>query len=85
MITLDDLGLEIVKHPITKVRLQYHAGKWYVEYRRTPKYFFDRWWWFDDSLYSEYKDAYVRAQMLASEGATQEVKHKTIEFDVKDF
>jgi hypothetical protein len=85
MVTLDDLGLEIVKHPIKKVRLQFHKGKWYVEFRRQPKYFFDRWWWFDDSIYADYKDAYVRAQMLASEGASQEVKYKTIEFDVTDF
>ena len=85
MSTLDDLGLEIVKHPITKVRLQFHAGKWYVEYRRKPQFFFDRWWWFDDSIYADYKDAYVRAQTLAAEGGASEVKYKTIEFDVQDF
>lgn len=75
---IDDLGLEIVYRPITQVRLQFHAGHWYVEYQRKPKYFFDRWWWFDDSKYAEYNDAYVRAQMLAAEGGTKEIKHKTI-------
>jgi hypothetical protein len=85
MSSLEDLGLEIVKHPITKVRVQFHAGKWYVEYRRQAKYIFDRWWWFDDSIYSDYKDAYVRAQTLASDGGVSEIKHKALEFDVKDF
>jgi hypothetical protein len=75
---IEDLGLEIVYDPITKVRLQFHAGHWYVEYQRKPKYFFDRWWWFDDSKYAEYNDAFVRAQMLAAEGGTKVIKHKTL-------
>ena len=73
---LSDLGMEIVNHPILKVRLQFHAGKWYVEYQRKPKYFFDKWWWFDDSTFSEYNDAFVRAQTLAAQGAVKELQHK---------
>jgi len=82
MVTLDDAGLEIIKHPIKKVRVQFHSGLWYVEYQREPKYFFDRWWWFDDSKHPEYKDAFLRAQDLAAEGGTKEIRHKTLIFEV---
>jgi hypothetical protein len=75
MSSLSDHGLEVVKHPITQVRLQFHAGHWYVEYRRKPQYFLDKWWWFDDSKFVDYKDAYVRAQILAAEGGWKEIKH----------
>jgi len=75
MTSLADHGLEIVKHPISQVRLQFHAGHWYVEYRRKPQYFFDKWWWFDDSKFMDYKDAFVRAQVLAAEGGWKEIKH----------
>jgi len=84
MQTLDDMGLEIVKYPIKKVRVQCHAGLWYVEYQRKPKYYFDKWWWFDDSKHPEYKDAFIRAQELAAEGGTKEMRHKTIEFTVQE-
>jgi hypothetical protein len=80
---ISDLGLEIVLEPIKKVRLQFHGGKWYVEYRRKPKYFLDRWWWFDDSVYSHYIDAAARAQMLAAVGGIETMKHKTEFFDVE--
>jgi hypothetical protein len=75
MSSLSDHGLEVVKYPITQVRLQFHAGHWYVEYRRKPKFFLDKWWWFDDSKFMEYTDAIVRAQTLAAEGGTKEIKH----------
>jgi len=82
---IEELGLEIVKHPITKVRVKNYAGKWYVEYQRKPKYFFDKWWWFDDSIFHTYIDAYNRAQILASEGGISEIKPKNIEITVKDY
>ena len=82
MSNLSDLGLEIVKNPITQVRLQFHAGHWYVEYRRKPKFFLDKWWWFDDSKHPEYKDAFIRGQELANDGGTKEIRHKTLVFEV---
>ena len=82
MQTLEDIGLEVIKHPIKKVRVQHHAGLWYVEYQRVPKYFIDAWWWFDDSKHPEYKDAFVRAQELTAEGGIKEIKHKTLVFEV---
>lgn len=85
MNTLDEAGFEVIKHPVLKVRVQFYDNKWYVEYRRVPKFFFDRWWWFDDSTFAEYKDAYARAAAIASEGGTKEVKRKEIEFNVNDF
>ena len=83
MITLEDAGYEVIKHPIKRVRVQFHAGLWYVEYQREPRYFFDRWWWFDDSKHPEYKDAFVRGQELAAEGGTKEIRHKTLVFEVE--
>jgi hypothetical protein len=83
MVTLEDAGYEVIKHPIKRVRVQFHAGLWYVEYQRIPKYFFDRWWWFDDSKHPEYKDAFVRAQELSTEGGIKEIRHKTLVFEVE--
>ncbi len=74
-----DLGYEVVYDPINKVRLKFQDGKWLVEYRRKPKYFFDKWWWFDDGLYHDYGDAYVRAQTIAAEGGIKRVKPKQIQ------
>lgn len=84
MATLEELGYEIIKHPIMRVRVQQHAGKWYVEYQRKPRYVLDRWWWFDDSIHPEFKDAYTRAEELSKEGGTKEIKFKEIHFDMKD-
>ena len=82
METLDNLGIEIIKHPIKRVRVQFHAGLWFVEYQRTPKYFIDGWWWFDDSKHPEYKDAFQRAQELAAAGGTKEVRRKELMFEI---
>ena len=82
---IEDVGLEVIKHPITQVRVQPHAGRWYVEYRRKPRYFFDKWWWFDDSIFTDFRDAYNRAQILAADGGVSEVKQRTIEISVKDY
>ena len=76
---LSDQGLEIVLNPIVQVRLSHYNNMWYVEYKRQPKYFFDKWWWFDDSTHAEYTDAYVRAQTLAAQGGTKEIKPKQIQ------
>ena len=74
-----DLGYEIVYDPITKVRLKFQEGKWLVEYRRKPRYFFDKWWWFDDGLYHDYGDAFVRAQTIAAEGGIKRAKPKQVQ------
>ena len=82
MQTLEDAGYEVIKHPIKKVRVQFHGGLWYVEYQRPAQYYIDGWWWFDDSKHPEYKDAFVRAQELAAEGGVKEIRHKTLFFEV---
>lgn len=81
---ISEIGLEEVIYPIKKVRVQHHAGHWYVEYQRKPKYFLDKWWWFDDSKYIDYKDAVYRAEVLVAQGGTKEIRHKQIEFTVGD-
>ena len=82
MSSLSDHGFEIIKHPIKKVRVQFHDGSWYVEYQRPAKYFVDGWWWFDDSKYPNYPEAFVRAQTLAAEGGTSEVRRMSHTFNV---
>ena len=80
---ISEVGLEAVNTKITSVRLQFYAGKWYVEYRRVPKFYIDQWWWFDDSAFKEYKDAVYRAQVLAAQGYVTEVrKNRPKYFDV---
>jgi len=81
METLENLGLEIIKHPIKRVRLQFHSGLWYVEYQRPARYYVDGWWWFDDSTHPEYADAFKRAQQLANDGGTKEMRRKTLTFE----
>lgn len=81
MASLEESGYEVIKHPILQVRVHFSGGSWYVEYRKTPKMFFDKWWWYDDSIHKEYKDAYVRAQELAADGYYKEIKHKTSIFN----
>ena len=79
-----DLGYEIVYDPITKVRLKFQEGKWLVEYRRKPKYFFDKWWWFDDGIFKKFEDAKFRAEVLAAQGYVSEiVKQQPKIFEVK--
>jgi hypothetical protein len=80
---IEDLGLEEYLYPIYKIRLSFHAGKWYVEYRRKPKYFFDRWWWFDDSVHTEYNDAQLRANILAADKGVKELRKKVVEIDIE--
>lgn len=78
----EDLGLEKYYYPIYKVRLSFAAGKWYVEYRRKPKYFFDKWWWFDDSVHTEYNDAQLRANILAADKGIREFRKKSLEIEI---
>jgi hypothetical protein len=66
--SMEDLGLEYVKWPITDVRIHRTDGQWLVEYRRKPKWFLDKWWWFNDGKYVSYNDANARAVKLASQG-----------------
>ena len=83
MTTLDEEGFDVIKHPIKRVRVQFHGGLWYVEYQRPAKYYVDGWWWFDDSKHPEYKDAFQRAQELAAAGGTKEVRRKQLVFEVE--
>jgi hypothetical protein len=81
---LSDQGLEIVLDPILQVRLSHYRGMWFVEYKRKPKFYFDQWWWFDDSTHKEYNDAYIRAQTLAAQGGTKVIREKQAQtFNVK--
>ena len=77
MSSIEDIGYEIIKQPITKVRVTDYRGKWYVEYRlKTSKYALNQWWWYDDSIHSNYSDAAVRAQILVSFGYFEQLKKR---------
>ena len=82
---IKDIGLEIVKWPITKVRVGKVDDRWLVEYRRKPKWLFDGWWWFDDSKYIEYNEAVARAQLLSSRGYITYTKVSAPVFEVTPY
>lgn len=65
---LSDYTLEYETRPIRSVRVKYMSGRWYVIYRRKPRFFFDRWWWFTDSMHTLYNDAYIRGVQMAEDG-----------------
>lgn len=80
---IEELGLELYYEPITDARVVNQSGKWLVEYKRKPLYFFDRWWWFTDGVYHDYKEAYSRAALISSECGIKKVKPKRHIFKVK--
>ena len=75
-VAADDLGYVLVKVPITKVKLTSYRDKWYVEYRKKDTSIFTKWWWFDDSIHSNYSDAAVRAQVLSALGYFEKFEKK---------
>lgn len=83
---IHDDGFDLVKVPITQVRLSPYRGRWYVEYRlKNPRFFIDKWWWYDDSIHSNYCDAIVRAKLLVADKCIEFVKpKKTHVLEVKE-
>ena len=84
-LTINDVGLEVVKWPITKVRVGKVDDRWLVEYRRKAKWVLDRWWWFDDGKYIDYREAVARAQAMASLGYVTTIRNATPTFDVTPY
>lgn len=80
--SINDLGLEFVKHPITAVRIHRTDGQWLVEYRRKPKWLIDGWWWFNDGKYVSYNDATARASKLSSQGYYLTTRYKRDQYIV---
>lgn len=81
-VAADDLGYQRVKIPVAKIKVSNFNGKWYVEYRRKTGAF--KWWWYDDSVHSNYSDAAVRAQVLSALGYFEKFeKKKQFIIDVK--
>lgn len=84
-LNINDVGLEVVKWPITKVRVGKVDDRWLVEYRRKPKWVLDRWWWFDDGKYIDYREAVTRAKAMASLGYVTTMRNATPTFDVTPY
>ena len=81
-LNINDIGLELEKTYINRTRVGKVDNVWLVEYRRKPKWFFDRWWWFNDGKYVDYREAVNRAKFLAETGyVTKLVTSKPV-FDV---
>ena len=80
--TLAEVGLEVVQHPITHVRIHRIDGQWLVEYRRKPKWLVDGFWWFNDGKYIEYTDAYERAATLKERGYYTYIRYRSDKFEV---
>lgn len=71
-----ELGLEYQTWPITAVRIHRTDGQWLVEYKRKPKWYFDKWWWFNDGKFVDYTDAQKRANKLAAQGYYMSVRYR---------
>lgn len=84
-LTIKDIGLEVIKWPITKVRVGKVDDRWLVEYRRKAKWVFDRWWWFDDGKYIDYREAVARAQAISAAGYITTIRNATPTFDVTPY
>jgi len=83
---IEDLGLQIVKNPITKVKCSFHEGKWHVEYRKPGKgilSFYTKRHWYHDSMFSNYLDAHARAEVLAATGYYETTEKKFHIYDVQ--
>lgn len=80
--SMDSLGLEYVKLPITAVRIHRTDGQWLVEFRRKPKWLIDGWWWFNDGKYVSYTDASERASKLSSQGYYLKLRYKRDQYVV---
>lgn len=82
---IEDLGYQLKRIPIKQVKCSFHEGKWFVEYRLTkPRFYFDKWWWYDDSKYANYADANARAEFLAATGYYETLERKSHVYDVKN-
>ena len=84
-LTIKDIGLEVIKWPITKVRVGKVDDRWLVEYRRKAKWVLDRGWWFDDGKYIDYREAVARARAIAIAGYVTTIKNATPTFDVTPY
>lgn len=82
-LTISDIGMGIVKIPITAVRIHRVDGQWLVEYQRKPQWYFDQWWWFNDGKYVEHNDAATRAELLREYGYVTVLKYKKETYKVK--
>ena len=82
----NEYGMEYVHIPIKALRIFRTNGKWLIEYRREPRQLcpWDRWWWYNDSIYVNYKDAQARIEYLRMAGHVSTVrfmKVKTFNMD----
>lgn len=62
----NEYGVEFDHIRIKRLRIFRTDGKWLVEYQREPRWILglDRWWWFNDGTYVDYKDAQKRVEYL---------------------
>lgn len=82
----NEFGVEYVHTPILALRIYRTDKKWLVEYKREPRWWcpWDRFWWYNDGTYVEYKHAlervaYLKAVKYVSKTQFQKVKEFTID------
>jgi hypothetical protein len=80
--TIADIGMEVIQTPITDVRIHRVDNQWLVEYRRKPKWYFDKWKWFNDGKYVMHNDAAARAELLVEYGFVTSVRYKRESYKV---
>lgn len=82
----NEFGVEYEHTPIVALRIYRTDKKWLVEYKREPRWWcpWDRFWWYNDGTYVEYKHAFERVQYMkavkyASRTRFQKVKEFTVD------
>lgn len=84
---LENCGLELIQHPITRVRVVRVDGTWRVQYQRKPKWWIDGYFWYTEGVYSgsNYSTAFDHSQQLINNGYYTRLEYKKKEvFEVQD-
>lgn len=83
---IQDLCHEYIRVPVKKVRMRKFGRFWVVEYRmKHPRWIWDKFWWYDESLHSCPAEAAARANILALNGYVDKVKsHKNYNIESID-
>lgn len=80
--TITDIGMEIIRTPISEVRMHRVDNQWILEYKIKGKRF-QKMFWHPEGKYAEYSDGQARAQLLATRGYVETARYRSINYKVK--
>lgn len=84
MITLDHHGKELKLNPVTKIRVRFRDGRWFVEYKESRKFLFIplKGIWQVEGSYRDFFDAKQRADCMKMQGGYYTIVDSEIDYDV---